>query len=737
MFKFGRIMDRLIFGGLLLVPFVPLLVFDALAFPFITSKAFVFYILIEILLAFYLIRILLPGEKHYPLPSVISFAYLTFVCIAGLANVFGADALASMFGSLERTDGFYSLLHLFAFFILLTAYFRKESNRQLLIIVSASVSSIIGVFAITQWITADSISIDTRVDVFLGNPVFLGTYALLHVWITGLLLIRREQSFPLIIVWIILLLNISTVVLTGTRGALLALLGGAGISFFIYLIKTPLFSPKQKILGACVVGSMIIIGVIGIVHYRQQFEEVPMLGRLLLLSPETITEQPRYFMWKAALLGVREHPLLGWGQENFGQVYQKHYDPQARDRKNVARGEFWSDRVHNMYLEWLVSAGIIGFLGYVFFFSSIFHAAWNGYASSLSEQSLMIGLLSAYALNNLFAFDVLTNSIVFTIILGHLHHRSSAYTVHIPNSLNFFKKILLAIILLGTLAAFFITAEGIKIAHNLAVVLTEKEISNIDMVLIEDLLKPRGYVPNDIAVNVAYTIASLLDKGTAGETYNKESINVLDAFYTDRIFQSSLDAKEHYFFSGLYYLTGNQKMALAAISRSIELSPKNQLFIVHESNILRKQGDYSQARERSEQAYLLEPDYNPSLEAYAISLIYEGRIAEAEALLTERYGTYMISGKDIISAYVAQNQLGRALALVEMNIEKDPVNASFHISRIALYLKLENKSQALEATKDFMEAHESHEKIGKNIIQKIQNGEQFFDLKFNAALPEV
>ena len=64
--------------------------------------------------------------------------------------------------------------------------------------------------------------------------------------------------------------------------------------------------------------------------------------------------------------GVKEHPILGWGQENYIVLFNKYYDPKMYQQ------EPWFDRSHNVFFDWLVSGGILALLAYLSFLRWLF-----------------------------------------------------------------------------------------------------------------------------------------------------------------------------------------------------------------------------------------------------------------------------------------------------------------------------------------------------------------------------
>ena len=101
----------------------------------------------------------------------------------------------------------------------------------------------------------------------------------------------------------------------------------------------------------------------------------------------------------------------------------------------MAIGEYWIDRVHNMYLEWLVAAGLTGFLVYLFFLGSVAYVLIRQVRVGLHEKAILLGLLTAYLINNLFSFDTLSILIVFLALVAfiHLHAKRYSFSIGIPS----------------------------------------------------------------------------------------------------------------------------------------------------------------------------------------------------------------------------------------------------------------------------------------------------------------
>jgi hypothetical protein len=120
-----NILKKIILGGLFLVPFVAFLVSSDLFFPFITTKAFAWRIIVEIVLALWVVLTLIAPE-YRPKKSPLLYALLTFILIIGVADVFGVAPIKSFWSNFERMEGFISLLHLGAFFVVAGSMFKER-----------------------------------------------------------------------------------------------------------------------------------------------------------------------------------------------------------------------------------------------------------------------------------------------------------------------------------------------------------------------------------------------------------------------------------------------------------------------------------------------------------------------------------------------------------------------------------------------------------------------------------
>ncbi|MAH80059.1 MAG: hypothetical protein CMP39_00020 [Rickettsiales bacterium] len=207
----------------------------------------------------------------------------------------------------------------------------------------------------------------------------------------------------------------------------------ANLFFFIlliYIIAASIFSVKLRFNSPLVI-VMVTVFVIGLAPFfnkslfKPDSEDlnvaINMKFRMTNLS-ENATNNARWYMWLSAIPWVIDYPLIGSGPDSIRYMYPKYRHP----KYGLAEGghNFTPDRLHNEYINTLVSRGIIGFIiYYVFIIGGWFYLMlrlFNKYyyqEHRLFILALMSGAL-IYLIQVLFNFGVVATLYVFYLILG-------------------------------------------------------------------------------------------------------------------------------------------------------------------------------------------------------------------------------------------------------------------------------------------------------------------------------
>lgn len=406
---------RFILGGLFILPFVPLFVSGSFFFPFITTKAFVWRAAVELVFGAWVILAAIAPE-YRPKKGVLLYALLAFLLIVGVADFTGVAPIKSFWSNFERMEGYVLMLHLGALFLVMSSVFGSKEwkwwwNTSLV------ASAFMVVYCFFQLMGAVEIHQGgVRVDGTIGNAAYLALYMLFHIFVASYYFLKSRKGLRYTY-GLLILAELFVLYKTATRGAILGLIGAAGIVAILNLFNKE--NKKAKKISGYILGGLAVV-VIGfwMVRGTSFVAKSEVLSRFSNLSLSEWKSEGRSFIWPMALKGIKDKPLLGWGQDNFNYVFSKYYSPEMYGL------EPWFDRAHNVFLDWGIAAGILGLLAYLSFYIFALWGIWKKGAFDFTEKTLLTGLVAAYFFNNLFIFDNLISYTLFFALLAYIHSRT-------------------------------------------------------------------------------------------------------------------------------------------------------------------------------------------------------------------------------------------------------------------------------------------------------------------------
>tara|TARA_A100001015_G_scaffold226508_1_gene255797 strand:- start:1323 stop:3752 length:2430 start_codon:yes stop_codon:yes gene_type:complete len=137
---------------------------------------------------------------------------------------------------------------------------------------------------------------------------------------------------------------------------------------------------------------------------------------------ENATNNARWYMWLSAIPWTLDHPIIGSGPDSIRFLYPRYRHP----KYGLAEGghNFTPDRLHNEYINTLVTRGVVGFIiYYVFVIGGWFYLMLKLFNKYYYQEqrffilALMTGA-SIYLVQVLFNFGVVATLYVFYLILG-------------------------------------------------------------------------------------------------------------------------------------------------------------------------------------------------------------------------------------------------------------------------------------------------------------------------------
>lgn len=451
-------------GSVFVVPFLVWYISWDAHGAFVTGRTLLFRVLVELSLACWLGLVAL-RRRYLPSPrNPLVVALCLFLVLTGLADLAGLDPHGSFWGDgdYERMEGYLSLLHLGAFFAIVMSVLKEKDWRifwRLFLVagvmtacytlftylvgspIPAYLPGSLPDFKIPAMAGAPQYQLfrDQAGRVYwygrfggnLGNANFLATYLLLTGGI-ALVLCAATHSRPMRFLYgAAALLQFAVLPIPASRAVMLALLGGA----FLFCLLYSVIGEHRSYRRLTVVFTVILTSLFLLFFVFRESHVVqdnPVLSRFSSIAdPALRSRQSRLDEWAVLWKGVRERPLLGWGQEQIGKVVIQHVDRQSAFVANYADplGRLpWFDRAHNVLLEWLINAGILGLLSYLSLFGCAIYLLWRSmrhHAFRTPESITLLVILASYFFQNLFYFDSLMSSIIFFAMLAYIAHAAS------------------------------------------------------------------------------------------------------------------------------------------------------------------------------------------------------------------------------------------------------------------------------------------------------------------------
>jgi O-antigen ligase/cytochrome c-type biogenesis protein CcmH/NrfG len=702
----------IVLGALFAVLFVPLVVADGvhfpynLFFPYITGKNFVFRFLVEVMAGAYL-ALALVYPMYRPRRSIVLGALALFVAVIGIADVFGVVPFKSLWSNFERMDGWVTLAHVLILAVIASAMITTTKLWRRFLQVSLGVSvylSLYGLLQLVGWTTlgqGGAAGFGARIDATFGNPIYLAVYALFHIFIAAILWAeawsgkRAGTRLPLSLAYgAVIAVNTLALLFTGTRGTTIGLIGGALLAAALMLLQSRQSPLVRKIAIGGIAALLLFAGGVWAIKDTPYAKTIGFIDRLSTISLQDATVQARFINWSIAWQGIKERPILGWGQENYAIVFDKYYDPRMYAQ------EPWFDRVHNTVFDWLVAGGFLGLLAYLSVFGAAIYAIWRSRFTPV-ERSLLTGLLAAYFCHNFFVFDNVTSYILFAITLAYIAERASA-SLDAPRLLERFKlspsllpyiALVLAIMVWG--AAWWV--NGRALAQNrllLSAVAQQQEGVQKNLEYFNRAIENGQYGTQEareqLAQGAMRIAASNLPDAVKQEFYDA-GIRAMQ----EQAMASSLDARFPLFEGLVHSAFGNHADAAIALERALELSPKKQSIYFELAQNAQRRGKSAEALAYYKSAYELEPAFNTARFYYAAALITAGRVAEGEALIAPLVESGAAADERILNAYVARREFTKAAMLWVARIKARPTDVQAYFTLAAIYYEGGNRAQAL------------------------------------------
>ena len=629
--------NAVVLAGFIVVPFIPFIVLSQSAFfPFIVGKNFAFRAVVEIMLAAYLVLAIIDPE-YRPRKTYLLWAFVALLGIITLSAVLGANPTKSFWSNFERMEGVVTYFHLFAYFVVASTVITVRDMWRPYLNLHLGAGVIMAIVALVQLKGA---AVGFRVDGTLGNSSYLGIYAFFNIFLAVFFMVRESfttagEQARIAIYGAIALLQMVVLYYTGTRGAILGLMAGAGLATILIAV----FETKRKTLRMGAIGVLVALVLLvgGFMSVRDSalVKTTPLLARFSEISVSNLSSNARVMVWGMAYQGFKEHPYLGWGMENFNYVFNKYYDPKMYGQ------EQWFDRAHNVFFDWLIAAGVPGLLSYVALFACAIYCIWRR-ADSLSiiEKSILTGMLSGYFFQNLFVFDNLTSLIFFGTFLAYIESFSHKESKIIANSVSDDVRtvagwggVILAIILVYTVN-YDGYMQNMTLVRAISQQFPEGAVKNLD--LFKETLAYHSFGTAEAREQFAQISMNAFDKTQGVSELQKTFIITAANELMKQAAEVPGDARYQLFAGSFLVQAGQTDKALEYLLEAHRLSPNKQSILFELGNAYYLKKDMVKTEEMFRKAYELAPGYDNARKFYAEILKRDGKIAESKKILGEK-----------------------------------------------------------------------------------------------------
>lgn len=689
-----ELLKAVVFGGLFLTLFIPLLVTDAMFFPYITGKNFAFRIIVEVVFAAWVLLALL-HPAYRPRYSWILGGGAALLVVMFFANLFGEFPHKSFWSNFERMEGFVTLVHWFLYLVVLGSVMTTEKLWNRFFHTSLAVAAIVILYAFAQ--IDGGAGGGWRVDSTFGNSTYMAVYMLFHIFIAALMF-ARTTSRPLRVMYsLFIAVGIFMVAQTGTRGTTLGLVSGALVTSVLLAI----FSRTSRRVRMYATGALaaLIVLVGGFIAARDTsfVQENQYLERIASIS--LAQGQTRFTIWNMALEGVAERPFLGWGQGNFNFVFDANYHP------SLYAQEQWFDRVHNIVLDWLIAGGILGALAYFSLFAAAAYYLLvrplirNDHSFTPSERSLLLGLLAGYFVHNLFVFDNIVSYLFFGTVLAFLHSKvaidipmvqafrvSKRGVVHIAAPL-------VAVLLLAVV--YVVNVPSIRAAHDIIDALrANTPVRAIE--IYERALARNSFGGQEISEQASQLVSRILTSGLSVEHY-QEVLPRIEAMLQRQVEEKPYDARSRVFLANFYRAVGAFEPAFEQFSVARTLSPQKQHIIFGQALTMMQMERYDEALGLFREAFLLAPQYERARIFYAAVSLYAGTPEVVDELIVtqEQKRAFALSDIAAQAAYDTRD-LARLEELLALRVQHEPHHAQHYRNLSAIQNERGNRQAAIE-----------------------------------------
>lgn len=699
---------------LFIVPFLALYVDNTMFFPFIAGKGFAFRMLVEVATAGWIV-LAFADKKYRPRFSWILLFYGIFTAWMFIADVLGVNAHKALWSNYERMDGWVTLAHLFLFFVVAGSVFGADKLWRKWWLTFNSASALVCGYALLQMSHVLAIHQgSTRLDATLGNSEYLAGYMLFCIATTLWLAFdfkEKKERWLRYVLFVLAAVQVVVLIGTGTRGTLIGFVVAAGFGVLMWLFMAG--KNGRRGAAAALVALVIVVGGFLSIQHQPFITNNPVLSRFSSISISDLSV--RFTIWHMAWEGVQERPVAGWGQEGFNYVFNKFYDPSLYGQ------EPWFDRVHNLYLDWLIAGGFPALLLFLALFGSAIYALYRGGASR-AERILVLSAFVAYGVQGLVVFDNLFTYIPLAALFAFAHASRSRPIAMLENkpeaSASLGTLVVPITVVALALALWFVNMPGILGGKDLIKALSSTNDVNAEFNYFKQAVADGTFGMQEVREQMLQFASSAV----SSQSVPNDMKQTIAAYAADQMKQELVraphDARLRTTFAMFYRSVGDYKDALAQSQLALADAPTKQSVLLEMGLEQWQNNDLADARATFDRTYQLDTHYDSAAGYAAAGHIITNDVAGAKALLQAHFGSTLVDQPILVPAYYAIKDWTDLLAELAL-IAKDKGDATSSFQLAAAYAESGQKAKAIEVIRATIAAHPDAAAQGNAFITQL------------------
>jgi O-antigen ligase/tetratricopeptide (TPR) repeat protein len=703
--------------SLFTLPFLALYVPNGMFFPFITGKNFAFRILVEIAFCSWVALAFL-DRKYRPQFSWTFLIYGLFALWMLIADFLAVNAHKALWSNFERMDGWVTLIHVFAFFVVAGSVFSVDKLWRKWWMTFVGSSVIVSFYGFLQLAgKADIHQSGTRVDASLGNAEYLAGYLLFTIAMSLWLAVGTAKNIYLkSALYVVVVLELVILFATGTRGTLIALVGAAGIGAVLWLLR----GSKRGRAGAVAVlaAAILLVGGLFALRTSSVVTENPNLARLASVFSLKQELGTRISIWTMAIDGAKEKPLHGWGQEGYNYVFNQYYIPSLYGQ------EPWFDRAHNLFLDWLVAGGVPALILFILLLGSGYAAFFRNSEYTITQRTIIICAFIAYTIQGLVVFDNLLTYIPLAALLAMAHGvrtRPIGFIQNAPEgeSMSAHTSIGTVALVGAIVLIWMVNVPTINAGGDLIAAITPGQTPEAQIVNFKQAFADNGFASQEINEQLVQFAAGVAAKTDVSDQVKNEVGQYAIEQLAAEVARSPQDARLRLQYAVLLRGYGQLAEASKESAFARTLSPTKQSIIFEQGVEALQSSDYKSATAYFQQAYDLDTHFDDAAAYLAAGHIFEGKVNLGKSVLQDHFGTTTVNQNILIVAYYQTHDWADLIATLQLKLsQQNDASTGFQVA--AAYAAAGNIPAALAQVQATVAAHPDSAAQGQALTKQLK-----------------